>query len=347
MSNIHYSIFEYSIPFIRPIRIGSQLQSHRKGLYVKATNENGTVGWGEIAPLDGYGPDTLHSVKTALFSDDGPFSETIRFGIDCAKREIKAQESGISFQDTFGPKRRSTIPSAQLVSSVDGSHARFLKTKVGAPDTEEEASRVAALLTALPSNGRLRLDANGLWSRKQAFSFADSLGALDSGAKDRIEFIEEPWKGCFEGSNGPDQRTFPFPLAIDERFSMDNDAWLLADVVVIKPSMFGSIDEFLLAKKLITNAGKGIVISSAFESFLGMSALIALAAAHGDGAEGFGTYSYLDRSKLEMDLTFAGHSTDWLLAATIECERIPAIPGQLVNERALIEVGSITKVDRT
>ncbi|NQV73429.1 hypothetical protein HQ496_09915 [bacterium] len=347
MSLIHYSIFEYSIPFIRPIRIGSQLQSHRKGLYVKATNERGTVGWGEMAPLDGYGPDTLHGVKTALFSDDGHYSESIRFGLDCAKREIRAQESGISFRDTFGPQRRPAIASAQLVSSPAGFDVRFLKTKVGAAPIQEDASRVASLLAALPTGGLLRLDANGLWTKDEAFSFAESLGALDSRAKDRIEFIEEPWNGCFEGSEINYLSDFPFPLAIDERFSMENDAWLLADVVVIKPCMFGSIDEFLLAKQHISSKGKGIVISSAFESFLGMSALVALASAHGQGAEGFGTYSYLDRSKLELDLTLAGHSTDWLLAAEIECAHIPAIPGRWVNESALTILGSFTKADRS
>lgn len=337
--------FEYRVPFTHPIRIGGTLQSARKGLYLRLEDENGSVGWGEVAPLDGYGPDTLAQVCELIEGPVDGYSPSLRFGLDCAKREIQAQKEGVSFRDTFGQCVRSLIESAQLVGS-DAAQARFVKTKVGGDSVRDDVNRVISILSALPTNGKLRLDANGLWSKEEAMEFADTLLRASSSAYNQIEFIEEPWSGCFEDSS---QGAYPIPIGIDESFDRNSESWLQADVVLIKPALFGTISEFFEVKKEVEKAGKRLVMASAFETHLGMSALVALASSFEGGAEGLGTYQYLrfgpmegnNHSDAQLNPFAALPDTsafNWLLSATIDPKNLLPIPGRSLEDHQLPEV---------
>jgi o-succinylbenzoate synthase len=345
--------FEYRVPFIHPIRIGLAIQSERRGIYLQATDSDGVTGWGEVSPLDGYGPDTYKEVADLIRGAESRFSPSLRFGLDCARREIQAKRQGISFRDTIGPPVRDIVDSAMLVgpetrpSPVSGNasgakdaksgnhkavHPRFLKSKVGGVSVEDDLQRVLGLLESLPENGRLRLDANGIWAKKQAFEFADRLHSYGSEQVKKIEFIEEPWQGCFDSDS---LGGFPLPVGIDENFTLNTESWLLADVILIKPALFGSIGEFLDAKMMVKQAGKRLVVSSAFETGLGMSALVALASTFEGGAEGFGTYRYLATDPYSAsDSSYA-----WLNQSRIAVSNVLVLPGSSVNAANLKEVG--------
>ncbi|MDA1027516.1 MAG: hypothetical protein O3B41_00465 [Bacteroidetes bacterium] len=336
--------FEYRIPFTHPIRIGETLQSARKGLYLRLEDEEGIFGWGEVAPLDGYGPDTFVEVSELIAGPVDSYSPSLRFGLDCAKREIQAQKQGISFRDTFGPSVRSVIESAQLVS--EATQARFVKTKVGGVSVRDDVNRVAKILSTLPIDGKLRLDANGVWSKSEAMEFADTLLRASSSALTQIEFIEEPWRGCFDGSH---PETYPIPIGIDESFDRNSESWLQADVVLIKPALFGAILEFLEVKKEVEIAGKRLVMASAFETHLGMSALVALASSFEGGAEGLGTYRYLRFGPKEGTQSRDDHSDpvalppeasafNWLFSAPIDSKNLLPIPGHSLEAHQLPEV---------
>lgn len=303
------------------------------------------MGWGEVAPLDGYGPDTLLEVYGLIAGPVDSYSPSLRFGLDCAKREIQAQKQGISFRDTFGPSVRTVIESAQLVGS-DATLARFVKTKVGGVSVRDDVNRVINILSALPTSGKLRLDANGVWSEAQAMEFADTLLRASSSALNQIEFIEEPWLGCFDGSI---LGAFPIPIGIDESFDRNSKSWLQADVVLIKPALFGAISEFFEAKKEVEKAGKRLVMASAFETHLGMSALVALASSFEGGAEGLGTYQYLRFGPKEGTQSPGAHSNpfaappdtsvfNWLLSAPIDPKNLLPIPGRSLEAHQLPEV---------
>jgi O-succinylbenzoate synthase len=327
---VKLSYFAYRIPFVHPIRIGGALQSERKGLYVRAQDGQGRVGWGEVSPLDGYGPDTLAEVLESLSDSSIPVPPSLRFGLDCAHREIQAQEKGISFRSTIGAVVRQKVESAQLVSTRQPDSIRFLKSKVGSSTVDEDVSRIADILEGLPSDGRLRLDANGIWTKEEAFRFAGQLQSEHGALVGKIEFIEEPWQGCFATDQAEaGQTAYPFPLAIDESFSLADPTWRLAEVIMVKPSLFGSIDEFLSARRLLVSEGKRVVLSSAFETGLGMSALVALASTVPGEAEGFGTYRYL---ATEQGPATAPETTrtdfSWLLESTILVDHIPDLPGE-------------------
>jgi len=344
---LKYRVFEYRIPFIHPIRIGGSVQSERKGLYIRAQDEEGVIGWGEAAPLDGYGPDTFAEVCQSLSGPAAQFSPSLRFGMDCAHRAIDAQKRHMSFAEAIGSQVRHTIESAQLVLTRQSRDVRFLKSKVGSSDIDTEANRIADILDGLPSNGLLRLDANGIWSEEEAAEFARLLERISPNGVSKIEFIEEPWKACFSAGT---EIKYPFPIAIDENFDLEHPGWHLADVVMIKPSLFGSIDEFLNARKILMKAGKRVVLSSAFETALGMSALVALASTLPGDAEGFGTYRYLvpntgnirqvnftadpkgTTSSGTEQVTGLSSAIDhsWLLESPIDTVHVPDIPGEWI-----------------
>ena len=338
--------FEYRVPFIHPIRIGGSIQSERKGLYLLATDEDGVSGWGEVAPLDGYGPDTFSEVCDLMTGPIAHYSPSLRFGLDCAQREIQAKHRGISFRETIGPAVRPVIQSALLVGA-EPTTARFVKTKVGSARVDDDVNRVLGILSALPASGRLRLDANGIWSKADAFSFAERLREEGGPLFDKIEFIEEPWSGCFDSDPSD---PYPIPTGIDESFNPDVPSWLRADVVLIKPALFGSIGEFLQAKNQAERAGKRLVVASAFETSLGMSAIVALSSTFDGGAEGFGTHKYLVSDPLDTE-GFSGLEQEsfektpetepfhWLRTFPIMANHVLDIPGSRVRASNLKEVG--------
>ena len=50
---MRYRYYTYELPYIRPIRIGNQIQDVRRGVLINVRDEDGNEGWGEAAPLDG------------------------------------------------------------------------------------------------------------------------------------------------------------------------------------------------------------------------------------------------------------------------------------------------------
>ena len=124
----------------------------------------------------------------------------------------------------------------------------------------------------------MRLDANRAWSPEEAERFAR--GTADLG----FEYVEEPLA---------DPTRLPFlavshglPVALDESLA-DVEPEALEDhgyarAVVLKPTLLGGISRTLRFARRASRLGVQPVISSAGETDVGMSALVALAAGVGD-----------------------------------------------------------------
>lgn len=308
--------FEYSLPYIHPIRIGNTLQSVRRGILIRIEDESGNVGWGEAAPLEGYGPDTLEQVRDALGGPEEEHPASLRFGMDCAWKSISAQQNQRSFAHEIGPLQRSVLDNTRLISTPEGVLPVSVKTKVGGVAIERDVIRVASILAALPSGGRLRLDANGIWSEDEARSFAGSLLKQYPAAPSMIEFIEEPWSDCFLSDS---VANYPFAVAIDENFHPADPSWEKAQFAVIKPSLFGTIEDLFAAEKMLTRAGKKVILSSAFETGVAMCALVALASRIVGAAVGYGTYRYLAED--------VSRGNSYLMKPVLRVNEMPDRPG--------------------
>jgi len=120
---------------------------------------------------------------------------------------------------------------AQVASKAEAGF-RVFKWKVGVGDPADELVLLDDVCAALPNGGRLRIDANGAWDRRQAERW------LERCADRPVEFVEQP--AFAEPAAGTPSRQkcddlllglagyFPTPIALDESVATDGEVerWL-------------------------------------------------------------------------------------------------------------------------
>lgn len=266
-------------------------------MLISLTDADGRTGWGEAAPLDGYGPDTLEEVIAAIRNDDWT---ALLPSLQCA----------LGTAQIAAARPSGTLLTPAVLDTA--SNASLLKVKISG-EPQAEASRLRGLLERNPER-RLRLDANQSLSQDTALRLLDALGPEIS----RIDFFEEPFPGCFDTDH---RREFPVPLAIDESLTWEN--WRHADVAVLKPSLLGRPGESLDLGRRIQASGRRVVVSSAFESRVGMTMLVHLADQLGDATPGLSTYTWLADDIGGLDPLLSG--------PVIDPTRFPALPAPLAD----------------
>ncbi len=313
-----FRFYNYSLAMREPVPVGGAVMSTRRGILVRADDGEGNMGWGEAAPLNGFGPETVEGVLEAIRS--GQDTPSLEFALDCARRGMVAANNGTSFASSLGKMRRACLDNVRLNPTGSVRAGACVKFKVGRNSPREDSNRLQNWMELNPESS-VRLDANGLWSREDALLFADQVRAR----RERIEFIEEPWDGCFEVDNRAD---YPLRLAIDE--SLDSENWAHADIVILKPSLLGAIDGVMSRALMIQDSGRSVVWSSAYESGVGMTALVGIASRFDGPAVGFGTYGFLADD--------VGGKIESLEGDSICVADLPTLPGAHIDMRRLTEI---------
>jgi O-succinylbenzoate synthase len=191
------------------------------------------------------------------------------------------------------------------------------KLKVGRGTVEEDVQNARALRGRIGPRASLRLDANRAWDERQGKRFAHAVEDLD------VEYIEEPLKDpgglrAFSQSTG-------MPVAADESLADDPAPdwreWSFLRAVVMKPTLLGGIASTLVRIAAARGAGIMPVMSSSFESAVGLRhlALLALTADLGSIAHGLDTGRWFEQDLLEEALATTGGciQRDALLAPSI------------------------------
>jgi len=183
---------------------------------------------------------------------------------------------------------------------------RSLKIKVGKNPVRDEIATVLQIAAVIPRNVTLRLDANRAWSLADALEFAH-------GVKDcPVEYIEEPVReatalGEFILRSGA-------PAALDESLdSVGADALpQRLRAIVIKPTLCGGLSGALRWTRIAQQAAVTPVISSAFESAVGLRALVELASViHGaDVAAGLDTGRWFARDVADAPFEITNGAVD-------------------------------------
>ena len=272
----------YRLPLRASLRTAHGLWTEREGIIVRLEDETGRVGHGEIAPLPWFGTETLagaeeicrkfgDKVEAALL-DEVPE----RFGCVCfALAAARAGQCHI-IDDTAGkrlpvaallPAGRDAVP--LLRTKLEGGFLAF-KWKVGVGDADDELGVLDDLLAQLPVHAKLRLDANGGWTRQQAERW------LARCADRPVEFVEQPVSPADEDSLLGLAADYPVKLALDESVVRLAEArrWQAQGwpgVFVLKPALAGPLDELA---KWILETKADVVLSSAIETKLGRSAIL-------------------------------------------------------------------------
>ncbi len=324
-------LFRYRVPLREPLLLkGTQLYQ-REGILVRLTAEADATGWGEAAPLPGFSKESLEEAADQLLglSDtlvgrdvtrdaldpDGPFARELdamdlapsaRFGFELALWDLYAATAGKPLPELVSADPRPTVALSALISSSDRApeEARqaqsagyeAVKLKVGARGVDEDVELVRAVHEALGGAAALRLDANRAWGIDEAERFSRGVDGL------AIDYVEEPLA---------DPELLPvfaanhdLPLALDESLVGMRAETLrgheYASAVVLKPTLIGGISRTLRFARAASRIGARPVLSSAYETGVGTTALVALAAGVGEEGTpaGWDTYRRLARDVL-------------------------------------------------
>ena len=145
-----------------------------------------------------------------------------------------------------------------------------VKVKVG---DAEDVDRVAAVRDAIGTHARLRVDANGAWDVDTAVERIARLAPFD------LELAEQPVVSLEDLATV--RRRTTVPVAADECVRDVNDARRLAaldaaDALVVKVQPLGGI---AMAIEVAEAAGVAVIVSSMYETSVGLAFGLALAAA--------------------------------------------------------------------
>lgn len=219
----------------------------REGVLVR-----GPAGWAELSPFADYDP-----VSRARWLESTREAAT-RPWPDPARTRVPVNVT----VPAVSPGRAREIVAASGCSTA--------KVKVG---TGTDEARVEAVRDALGASGRLRVDANGCWDLDEAAHAIRVLSRYD------LEYVEQPVASLDDMARL--HRRVDVPLALDESIRTAEDparveAKRAGDIVVLKAQPLGGVRAAL---RVAEGLGLPVVVSSALETSVGLSAGLALAAA--------------------------------------------------------------------
>lgn len=302
--------FYYSLNFLPSFT----LLTKREGIVLKIEDETGAVGYGEVAPLDGYSKETLKEANTALetlLQTDQQNTTvspppSVEFGVESAYLSLMANKNKCDISQVIFPYAKNRIPvHHQLIGSIEECETQIkhkqnlgtstFKLKIGRQALNDDLYKIKRIVSAFNSDTVLRLDANRSWDFETAIKACKELKSLP------IEFIEEPThhpKFLMDLKEKTD-----IPIAIDETFQENTGVPLLGlpyvDVIIIKPSFIGGTTRCLELAQDILATEKKVVFTSTFETGLGCLLTAHLAAAVApDTAHGVATFPYLEQDIL-------------------------------------------------
>lgn len=292
-------LFEYELPLIQPIVARYQSITSRRGLLVKLSTESAKIGWGEIAPLPGASRESLElakqqvlKLKSSLMGSDlpdeltpagkgwsrwklqGNLAPSVRCGLELALWNLHSTEE----------PRKTVLVNGLLSGSRDEilhwayeSHRlgyKAVKLKVGVRPVEEEIEITWKVRDIIGDRVRLRLDANRRWSLSQAVRFGKGVLSCD------IDYIEEPT------ADPSDLEAFVsecgLRTALDETLS-DSPIKIFDEIhgikaIILKPTLLGGFRRTRDLAQRAEGAGIQPVVSSCFESGIGILGLARFAA---------------------------------------------------------------------
>jgi O-succinylbenzoate synthase len=304
-------LYEYSLPLKKRLPLKGVELTVRRGLLLRLTDADGNIGWGEIAPLPGFSNETLDEVRAQacflrglaigievpeiVFHLDGSFGRlldpfgihaSVRFGIEMAVLNLMASATGKTLAHLLSDSPRASVSVNGLIGGDDFRIAeeairfrdagyRAVKLKVGGKVASDEIERVRILRETLGDGIAIRLDANRSFEFEDAVAFARRIEPM------HIEYVEEPSRDSsrlpeFAASTGVN-------IALDESLiGLKPDElrpYQGLRAIILKPTLLGGFERASQFVRKADEFGLMPVISSTFESGLGIFALANFAGA--------------------------------------------------------------------
>ncbi len=328
------NIYTYSLPFKKPFYVRNTKISSREGFIVQIISDANIEGFGEIAPLPGLNQETLEearehiqflqsrlinlSIPDGVEKLNGKFSEwldkfnlssSVRFGMEMSVLNLVANTHNKPLYRLLSNSCKNHLQINGLLQGSIGevSHQAselitqgftVLKLKVGG-DVEESIQKVKAVGKAIYGKALLHLDANQSWDFDEALAFGKKIGCT------LIDYIEEPFKDI---SRIPEFfRQTDIPVALDEslqKYSFEKVKSIEGvEILILKPTILGGIEKIWQMIQKAKALAIRTVISSSFESSLGVLTLAQLSAASGrNPTAGLDTMKWFENDLLKEKL---------------------------------------------
>jgi L-alanine-DL-glutamate epimerase-like enolase superfamily enzyme len=314
------SALRVRVPFRRPFATASGMWLHREAWIVLLEGADGRVGLGE-AVLE---PDATEVEETILArairetagrarESDLPDAEELellggpgrafRAALDAARLDLALDldPAPVPVNGTIG----FAAPREGAEAALQAIEAGFttLKLKAGAErETEDLVARVRAIRRAVGPEVRLRLDVNGAWDLPTAEERLEAVARFD------LEYVEQPLPADDSAGAAELRTRVRVPLAADEAAYSANAVRRLlaegaADVLVVKPARVGGPVAVAEIAAVAAGSGVPVVLSTLFETGIGISAARACAAGLPGGlAHGLATAGLLEHDLLALPL---------------------------------------------
>lgn len=300
IQQINFQVFKLHLR--QPLVTSSQTWSDRLGIIIQIIDITGRFGLGEATPLPNYEPlmvtaralkkvrqllygrqfDSLREISDLVNSLSLPAAA--RHGIELSLLNLLAAHHQVKLaQLLHGDHYRSAIavngligqvapPQAvQMAASLVNQGYGCVKLKVG---DAQDLARVQAVRDHFP-NLIIRLDANQAWTTTEAIAKLEILQSLD------IEYIEQPVSTIPDLALVKNQANVA--IAADESIRTLAELQILtahaaAQIVVLKPMIWGGILPTLAAANLAIAAGLEVVITHTLDGAIARLGALHLAA---------------------------------------------------------------------
>ncbi len=231
----------------RSMPMSGETVSVSRNLFVRVSDGEGNVGWGEAASAPLMTGDTLEGMLAAaesaavtfagleitsahdvhlLVKSTIPGSPGARCAVEMAVLDLVGRRTGTPLYQILGGRVRDNAPVLALVSSdryeteverlLQGG-VRAFKVKVGIDGVASDLETCHAVRTAVGKDFRVSADANGGFDLADAIAFAG--GAKDAG----LDFIEQPLPASDLNGMAACADATSIPIGADEGFRRVED----------------------------------------------------------------------------------------------------------------------------
>lgn len=290
------------LPLSVPYRWARGVQERRRVVLVRF-EEDGVVGWGEIAPPPDD-PEPLDAwLRRAKGSTDDPDNAhpRVRCGLVQARFDVDAQRQHRSLAKFLHAAPRRQVDVNVLITSRDPDAVRqvaatsaligykAVKLKIGT-DHQADILRARAAREGAP-RAKLRLDANAAWHPDDALQRMQDFAGL------QVDYIEQPVAPEHEDTLRRLTDRGPFSIALDESATSAEriDALMgdgIGQVAIIKSQRVGGPDRAVACIEAAARHNGRAVVTNSLETSIGVHHALHVAAGTTEPA-GLATSNYL------------------------------------------------------
>ncbi len=318
----NYQLHPYIIKLTQPWNTASHSIHYRQGLILKLSTTQGNVAYGDCAPLNAIGTETiskaqLQLTKTVDTVKSIPINESwletladypaSRFALETAILSLICQYREQNLAQLLNPDASKNIlvnamsgninkQNLENITSLEKQGFQCLKFKLGIQAVEKEALQLKTLLIRLKPETRIRLDCNKSWTLSQSQWFLDFINSELKSYIQQIDSIEEPLREFNTHNYRLLQKQTSISLALDESLSKFTDLKQLpVRRIVLKPTLIGGIIKSWQLAQIAQSCGIEVVITSTIETAYGLWPVSYLAAALNNGLHhGLATAHWLE-----------------------------------------------------